>query len=656
MGSNRSIASLVLALCSIFYFTSAGAQGLIPRTPLPKQSVFLGAISGQDYTVTVKFADHALVRINPATQQVSASTQPIVSEISSVLSSYGLSFNSPFGECYTDIPSILAEAEMRSGREQPDLFGLYRLTFSSTDQTQRQNAVNALLALNSVEFVGLNRPVVPPTTSLLPDFGSERRVSVVLPESCTSYTGTATPWLEHCQTYFDDAYGINVNYAHAQELLMGEGMKYADVEYCWLPNHEDHQVPRLTFETLDWDPDMMDDQCWHGSAVTGMLSANRYNSFGIQGMTPAAAPYAHPRRTGQGTDSVERTHDALCTAIQATNAGDIIMLEVQSKWPVEVQPPPPKTPFGPAEFVVDTWLVSQVATDAGRIVVAAAGNGDIDLDHGRYANYRAWGDCGAIIVGASLPDNRRKHSFSTYGSKVTLHGWGEQVATLGYGDLYLGNNDYDRSYTKDFRGTSSATPMVAAAAILTQQKAKQVFGTPLDAFEMRELLRVTGKPQLVGGNFNGHIGPLPDLQGSLSKINEADARITASTIGSNTIRLAINNLGPSRAAGRTVTVQLMAGGAHTFAYRTDTSGVSCQLAEEDEDLSCVIGVCDILECELPETRFGQAPIILEWACENPYSSYGIGITAILDSGGQTDPGAANNEVYRTATCGPITAQ
>ena len=649
MSANRNIASLVLALCSIVYFTSIGAQDLTPRTPLPKQSVSLALLAGEEYTVTVKFADSALVRINASTQQVSAASSAIVNEISGVLSTYGLSFKSPLESCQTHIPSIIAEAEIRSGREQPDLQGLYRLTFSSTDQTQRQNAVNALLALNSVEFVGLNPPVIPPTTSLLSDFDSEGRS--VVPGSCTSYKGTDTPWLEHCQTYFEGTYGINVDYAHGQGLL-GQGMKYADVEYCWLPNHEDHQGPGLSFENVVRDPSLPNNQCWHGSAVTGMLSGNRYNSFGIQGMTPAAEPYAHPRRIMQNNISVERTYDALCTAIQTTNAGDIILLEVQSRWPRE-HASPDYPPFGPAEFVVDTWLVSRVATDAGRIVVATAGNGALDLDLSRYADYRAWGDSGAIIVGANLPESRRKYAYSTYGSKVTLQGWGNQVATLGFGDLYLGNNDYDRSYTKDFRGTSSATPMVAAAAILTQQKAKQVFNTPLDAIEMRELLRATGKPQLWGGSSNGHIGPLPDMEGALTRINEADARIVGSTINTNTIRLAINNLGPSRAAGRTVTVQLMAGGAHTFAYRTDTSGVSCQLAEEDEDLSCVVGVCDILECELPEMRFGQAPIILEWACENPYSSYGMGVTAILDSGGQTDPGAANNEVYRTATCGPL---
>ena len=76
------------------------------------------------------------------------------------------------------------------------------------------------------------------------------------------------------------------------------------------------------------------------------------------------------------------------------------------------------------------------------IVVAAAGNGNASLDDlrcmGKYDRTNPNRDSGATIVGAGgsgvtgCSPARQKLGFSTYGSRVDVHGWGECVVTTGY--------------------------------------------------------------------------------------------------------------------------------------------------------------------------------------------------------------------------------
>ena len=49
--------------------------------------------------------------------------------------------------------------------------------------------------------------------------------------------------------------------------------------------------------------------------------------------------------------------------------------------------------------------------------------------------------------------------------RVDLQGWGERVCSTGYGDYELVGGDSNQAYTADFAGTSSASPLVAGAAV-----------------------------------------------------------------------------------------------------------------------------------------------------------------------------------------------
>ena len=146
-----------------------------------------------------------------------------------------------------------------------------------------------------------------------------------------------------------------------------------------------------------------------------------------------------------------------------------------------------------------------------------AGNGNQDLDSADYATYMSWGDSGAIIVGAgSNTTSHDKLSFSTYGSRVNVQGWGTSVFTLGYGNFAQYGGDWDQSYTSTFSGTSSASPFIASAAVILQQAALDRTGTILTPLQLRDHLIQTGKPQGSGGN----IGPFPDLEVAIDALGE----------------------------------------------------------------------------------------------------------------------------------------
>jgi len=162
--------------------------------------------------------------------------------------------------------------------------------------------------------------------------------------------------------------------------------------------------------------------------------------------------------------------------------------------------------WGPAELTSTVWNLVKMGTDAGVVIVAAAGNGNRNLDSSEFASYRARGDSGAIIVGAGTPEHSKK-SFSTFGARVDVQAWGEWVMTAGYGECagFEGYNVSGSSYRRTFSGTSSASAIVAGAVTLFQSWSLHEFGAPFTPNEIRNLLRTTGYPQTLG-ELGGHIG------------------------------------------------------------------------------------------------------------------------------------------------------
>lgn len=192
-------------------------------------------------------------------------------------------------------------------------------------------------------------------------------------------------------------------------------------------------------------------------------------------------------------------NNAVEGAMANEKPGDIVVIEQEMHGP-------------DGDTSVDYWpeIATQLkkATDAGLICVEAAGNGGSNLDGDLYqgAFDLTKNDSGCIMVGAGDRDLERL-GFSNYGSRIDAFGFGENVTTTGYGDLFNGGEN--RTYTSQFNGTSSATPIVAGAIAIVSSIAKAK-GRILKASEIRAALRVTGAPQ-GSSTKSQRIGNLPDI-------------------------------------------------------------------------------------------------------------------------------------------------
>lgn len=323
-----------------------------------------------------------------------------------------------------------------------------------------------------------------------------------------------TPSFVDAQSYRDAATGIDVEGAQAQG-FRGAGVSIHEVEYGWRGTHEDlvdvdlHPEPGQTVAGAAFEMGLAPE---HGTATVGMLVAP-HNDYGIDGMVPDASLYTYPEWTEEG--GLRRT-EAIAAAVAQAAPGDIVMLQMQAQHPATGQ-------FGPAELEPDVWMLTRMATDAGVVVIAAAGNGALDLDGIDTQDYVALGDSGAILVGAGSPEGRVALPFSSRGRRVDLQGWGASVLSLGYGDLERFGDDDNQAYTDTFEGTSSALPMVVSAAALLIEAFVMLEGSPPDPLDVRRLLVATGRPQGDGE----HVGPLPNVTEAIAWVGAREANAPA---------------------------------------------------------------------------------------------------------------------------------
>ena len=352
-----------------------------------------------------------------------------------------------------------------------------------------------------------------------------------------------TPDYTARQTYLGPNPGIDCKYAWSLG-IKGQGVRLSDVEFDWNFDHEDLMDQDLDFGM----PKKASQYSNHGTAVMGIM-ASGHNGYGMDGCAPQITGRAYSELHGRAA--------AIARAAADSRPGDVILLEMQTSGP--------DGKLAPADVNVSVWDAVKKATDAGVIVVAAAGNGGADLDGSAYAAYRARGDNGSIIEGAG--SNTTAHSklgFSTFGARVNVQGWGTGVASLDYGGIKAGGSDVNQFYTTTFSGTSSAGPIVTSAVMLLQSFAKQKLNKTLTPKEMREVLVATGVPQGSGG----HIGPLPDIKAAIQKLGGPvhalpPARAALATIGEDGF-LTLDFAGRDRlevritdAAGRTLYSEIL---------------------------------------------------------------------------------------------------
>jgi serine protease len=316
------------------------------------------------------------------------------------------------------------------------------------------------------------------------------------PAVCLAPSAMLSPSYTAQQGYRSPApLGVDANYAHTFPSGRGAGERIIDIETGWTFDHEDFGGKLIggqiggTPANYPWD---------HGTATMAEVLAVNDNS-GVLGIAHEADGFYVTHTPLGGSFNLPA---ALVTAAMAAVPGDTLMIEVQCFGG-------PPGPF-PCEFDAVNFATIQTATASGVHVIAAAGNGGFDLDSPSYGgafdlNLK---DSGAILVGATDAGALLKASFSNFGSRVTSNGWGREVVTAGYGDLQPG--PATQEYTATFSGTSSATPIVAGAAMLLNAIHRSALGSPVDPLTLRAVLRDTGTPS--GGN----IGTRPDLRAALA--------------------------------------------------------------------------------------------------------------------------------------------
>jgi subtilisin family serine protease len=390
-----------------------------------------------------------------------------------------------FGLLATTAPLLHLAADVHDARAR------WRVTYAAAAEAER--AVAVLLADPAVEAAFVAPDITLATTVSEP--------SAAQRDACP----IATPSYESYQGYLAPAPGGIDAAAAWQRGSRGAGVWFADIEGNWNPAHEDLDGKRITHVGGE----RIDDRGWraHGTAVLGEV-VGVDNGKGVVGIAPDVDRVF--------TSSIGGTSvaDAINAAQMALRPGDVLLIELQGAGP--------RRNYIAVEYWDDIYDVIRAATDRGVIVIEAAGNGGENLEHKAYGGKfdRKVRDSGAIIVGAGGParkgfTDRARLDFSNYGARVDVQGWGRGVATLDYGDLQKCNEAGDRHYTDAFSGTSSASPIVAGAAILLQSFAR-THGTPMTPAQMRDLLRATGTAQT--GNTKQPIGPRPDLARAFARV------------------------------------------------------------------------------------------------------------------------------------------
>jgi hypothetical protein len=442
-----------------------------------------------DRALQVAFEPAASVRLRGG--RFAGSAGAGVSSVNAALRGRSVYVERLFRASEADLDAQRRRLLARGLRNVPDLNRHYRIV--AADSGERDRLLAALERLAVVEdVIPEPRPMPPPATA---DLTSEQRYRNASPA------------------------GVNALGLAGRPGGRGDRVKIVDIEYDWHSSHEDLAKAALPgTRILNGVPSDGGYGGNHGTAVIGTLIGTA-NSFGITGLAPDSQLGLVNTQTEvgwAGADAVNIAHTNL-------SAGDVMLVEQQVDGPL-----PGTADQVPAEYLPAVYDAIRQATQDGIIVVEVAGNSELDLDAPAYGNPFPAGraDSGAIIVGGGsgdaqcsspAPANARM-SWSNYGSRVNLQGWGTCVTTTGFGTHIASGTTFQNAYTGSFGGTSSAAAIVAGAAALYSS----VFQAAADGRAptpeaVRSRLIATGTAQ--AANPAGHIGPLPNLQAAVANLD-----------------------------------------------------------------------------------------------------------------------------------------
>jgi hypothetical protein len=332
------------------------------------------------------------------------------------------------------------------------------------------------------------------------------------PAACNGDPLPATPDYESDQDYRDPApTGIDIDYAWTFSPSYGKGRnidRFQDLEWGWCESHEDFDL------VIRNGPDSAADSVFnHGTAVVSIVGACD-DGKGVTGLTPNVFMTAR----------VVSNHTSWAAALTAIGndlvTGEVYLIEMHAPGP----DPGTSCPCNCGQFryiAIEYWQANFDAILAnsanGRYCVEAAGNGSMNLDwYGYNGAFDPWvRDSQAILVGAGTSGAvHNPECFTNYGARISAYGWGDNVYAAGYG------NEFDQSgceqdYTWSFSGTSSASPIVAGAAISLSTIDVGMYGSYLSPTNLRERLQLNGTHQ---GDVNTwkEINVQPNMKGILA--------------------------------------------------------------------------------------------------------------------------------------------
>ena len=333
----------------------------------------------------------------------------------------------------------------------------------------------------------------------------------------------ATPSFISQQTYLQSNPGLNAE-AVWNLGYTGQNITIHNIEFGFNKNHEEFNDTNCNIATgMTVNSSASTSFTEHGTATMGVLFGQN-GIYGVTGIAHGASQvWLYPEWQQSG---YSRTN-AITQALNNSTIGDVIVFEMQA-YGLNGTVSNPR--FVPAEYDILVWNLTKALTDSGRIVVAAAGNGYQDLDSPDYQTYMGYGDSGAIIVGGGTANTT--HAIfppyvvsgvtytSTYGSRVDVQGWFENVRSTGAipgSGFTLVGSDFNQSYMT-FTGTSSATAQLGGVVTVLQSHYKSQTNNTLTSQQMRTILKNTGIPQ--GGDLSKNIGPFPNMLAAVNYIQQ----------------------------------------------------------------------------------------------------------------------------------------
>jgi len=522
----------VSAAFCLFTFgaSSQQAPALAPRW-MPVKSSDATVRAGRDAKrIIVKFNDDTGAAAENGRMRVKG--RPALAPVAQLLQKAGAKIEPLFETTAERLYQYRSVAERNTGARHADLSQYFNVTIANAKNSQ--NLLSALLARPEVENAYYAPLAAPPPGNA---------------------GNPVTPDITFLQSYRSAA-PIGVDAIFAENNVppsTGNGVRIVDIERTWNLNHEDlsNRAPGALTGPAPvpsrHSPNTFYDE-QHGTAVLGILGADR-DAHGIAGI----AYDSRLRAVTSTTKNGDNIANAILFAVDHLQVGDVILIEAQTPGPNygnACSAPPAGTHDAfahglvPVEYYDAEFDAIKTATAMGYHVVEAAGNGSQDLDQlyhdgsgcskgdPSYIKFQLQHrDSGAILVAAATSAVPHQPLAGTnLGSRVDCYAWGENVATLGFGDLTyqdpnLGpvvfdktatGNNVNKFYTHQFGGTSASAAIVAACAGVLEAKHALLYSYPYRPENMRTMMRTSGTPS--ADPRTDRIGSMPNLRSQLQTV------------------------------------------------------------------------------------------------------------------------------------------